>query len=62
MTLSPYEGGHYTDVNGNDVPATGVFTPLVGTMVLFAVVLPGYVFSDGTSSKDFTTTFTDVPC
>ncbi|MDQ3734860.1 MAG: hypothetical protein M3400_12885 [Actinomycetota bacterium] len=62
VTLFPYEGGFYTDVNGTEIPATGVLIPVVGTIVINAVTQPGYVFTDGSTTKQFDLTFTDVPC
>ncbi len=63
MTLSPYEGGIYTDASGVEIPATGTLIPPVeGTIEINAITLPGYVFTDGSTVKEFNLTFTDLPC
>ncbi len=60
--LFPFTGGYYTDGDDNVLAPDGALVQVVGTAVLYAKVVEGYVFPDGTRSREFVLTFTDAAC
>lgn len=60
--LYPFEGGWYTDANGNTLPANGRLINIVGSTVIHANVGEGYVLPDGTTSHEYSLQFSGMPC
>lgn len=62
VTLYPFEGGSYSDAQGNPVPATGQFVNIVGSTTIIAAVSKGYALPDGTRSHEYVLQFSGMPC
>lgn len=62
IAIFPFEGGYYTDVEGNELVASGQFVPIVGTTILYAETIDGYVFPDGSMSMEIFVSLSDAAC